>query len=78
MRMGRTFDALYDPILGTENAESLLKACWGWVGSQRNVNNESLKQILADTDFKKILEVQCTNSWKGVGLLTWLQITYCC
>jgi hypothetical protein len=51
------FRKRYDPILGVENAESLLKACWGWIDSQHYLRREGLKQIIADTNFQKILEV---------------------
>ena len=52
------FHQRYDPILGTETAEPLFQACWGWICSQHYLDRESLKQILADTNFQKILEVQ--------------------
>lgn len=51
------FQERYKPKLGEGNADSLLKACCGWVTSQSNIGREGLNQILGDNDFRTILAV---------------------
>ena len=52
-----SFRTQYDSILGSEKCGCLLQACINWIGSYRDIDQEILKRILADSNFQQIIVV---------------------